>query len=281
MLIVKGRPQWWWSKSLFVIKEPHKHVVHDAQGEIDRHACRMNISEKKIISEKKYHKSLLSFLRKQKMGFFFSKLQKVLFCFEIHCSLSRYTLVHLEFPKCLVCAQPGFWGPFPLLLGILLLGNMDPFFFCSLLGVIFLGSFPLRLGIVLLGNMEPFFRFSWVPYFWETNWAFWGCFLRKMKAFPSTSLGCRLVWRMTRPRRFLFFLSRISLANYVIDAKIEKQTKKYPNILLLASKVFTIILSRSRSFKLHAPSMFVTFCFLNVWPLGKSFHWMHLWTGWT
>ena len=157
MLIVKGRPQWWWSKSLFVIKEPHKHVVHDAQGEIDRHACRMNISEKKIISEKKYHKSLLSFLRKQKMGFFFSKLQKVLFCFEIHCSLSRYTLVHLEFPKCLVCAQPGFWGPFPLLLGILLLGNMDPFFFCSLLGVIFLDSFPLLLGIVLLGNMEPFF----------------------------------------------------------------------------------------------------------------------------
>ena len=49
-----------------------------------------------------------------------------------------------------------------------------------------------------------FFLFSWVPYFW-------GHFLRKMKAFPSTSLGCRLVWRITGPRRFLFFLSSISL----------------------------------------------------------------------
>ena len=138
---------------------------------------------------------------------------------------------------------------------------------CHLFGVVSFAS-----GDRFTWEYGAFFLFSWVPYFWETNWAFWGRFLRKMKAFPSTSLGCRLVWRMTRPRRFLFFLSRISLANYVIDAKIEKQTKKYPNILLLASKVFTIILSRSRSFKLHAPSMFVTFCFLNVWPLGKSFH---------
>ena len=114
-----------------------------------------------------------------------------------------------------------FLGSFPLLLGILLLWNMNPFFFCSLLGVIFSGSFPLLLGIVLLGNMEPFFLFSWAPYFW-------GHFLRKMKAFPSTSLGCRLVWRITGPRRFLFFLSSISLANSVIDAKIEKTNQKIP-----------------------------------------------------
>ena len=98
----------------------------------------------------------LSFVNR-KRDFFSQNCGKFCFVFEIYCPLSRYTLVHVEFPKCLAWAQAGFWGLFPLLLGIILLGNMDPFFFCSLLGVIFLGSFPLRLGIVLLGNMEPFF----------------------------------------------------------------------------------------------------------------------------
>ena len=191
------------------------------------YACRVNnfytIYPRKNYQWEKIPRILLSFTPKQISRLFSQNCGRFCFVFEIYCSLCRYTYrdVHIEFLKCLVCAQPGFWGPIPLLLGILLLGNMDPFS----LGCLLFGVVSFDFGDRLL---SAFFLFSWVPYFWETNWAFWGRFLRKMKAFPSTSLGCRLVWRITGPRRFLFFLSSISLANYVIAAKIKETNLKIP-----------------------------------------------------